>query len=84
MMRVDEKGHFYYTCEICGSETRFGPDLYQGRVLQLYGRAFCCNNCWEGNWDGWGPHAEPAILRILKEKNLPTPKRNEKGWLPRD
>lgn len=36
-MRVDEKGHFYYTCEICGSETRFGPDLYQGRVLQLYG-----------------------------------------------
>lgn len=36
-MRIDEKGHFYCTCEVCGSETRFGPDLYQGRVLQLYG-----------------------------------------------
>ena len=31
-MRIDEKGHFYCTCEVCGSETRFGPDLYQGRV----------------------------------------------------
>ncbi|ENJ8217220.1 hypothetical protein ACQ8E4_001395 [Escherichia coli] len=84
MMHIDKKGHIYCKCDICGKETRFGPDLYEGRVLQLYGQAFCCKICWDGNWDGWGPIAELAILHILKEKNLPIPERNEKGWLPRD
>ncbi|HHQ6573141.1 TPA: hypothetical protein ACSTLY_000283 [Serratia fonticola] len=83
-MGIDNKGYFYCKCDICGAEARFGPQIYQGRVLQLYGSAFCCDNCWESNWDGWSPHSEPKILAILKEKNLPIPERNENGYLPRD
>ncbi|WP_139816892.1 hypothetical protein [Escherichia coli] len=84
MMRIDEKGHVYRKCEICGKDIRFGPHLYEAHRLELYGNVFCCHDCWENNWDGWSPNAEPTILRILKEKNLQIPERNKKGWLPRD
>lgn len=83
-MRYDEKdGQMYANCDICGTEVMFGKGAYQLRPLKLYG-VHCCETCWKGNWDGWGPYSESKILAILKEKNLPIPERNKKGWLPRE
>ncbi|CNF62744.1 Uncharacterised protein [Yersinia similis] len=83
-MRNNEKdGQTYSNCAICGKEVKYGQGAYDLRPLELYG-VHCCDACWDGNWDGWGPRWEHKILAILKEKNLPTPERNEKGWLPRN
>jgi len=71
-------------CELCGSEYQHGPEVYEGHKLELYGDIFCCDICWQGNWDGWGPDPEKLLLKILKEKELPVPERNAKGWLPRN
>lgn len=83
-MRIDENDHIYIPCSICGKDERYGPDLYKGHHLHLYGGVFCCDNCWKGNWDGWGPLHEHKLLKILESENLPIPDRNSKGWLPRD
>lgn len=77
------KEKFMSKCAVCGGSYQHGPHRYEGHKLDLYGNVFCCDSCWQGNWDGWGSVAEPKILAILKEKSLPTPNRNEKGWLPR-
>ena len=37
-----------------------------------------------GNWDGWNPSREEAILTTCKEKNILVPPRNDKGCVPRD
>lgn len=71
-------------CAICGFPFVRHPHIYEGHILHLYGDVICCNNCWEGNEDGWGPNREPRILEILKEKGLEPPPRNEMGWLPRN
>ena len=72
-----------FPCAVCGNPFQHGPHRYEGHKLELYGGVFCCDSCWKSNWDGWGPVAEPRILAILKEKGLPDPQRNKKGWLPR-
>lgn len=77
------KDRFMFSCDVYGRAYQHGPHRYEGHRLALYGNAFCCDSCWTGNWDGWGPREELKLLGILKEKNLPTPQRNEKGWLPR-
>ena len=71
-------------CPICGNSFQNGPQRYEDHRLHLYGDLYCCNTCWELNWDGWGPAREETVLRHLKEHNLPIPERNEKGWLPRN
>ena len=76
-------GKYMFECDVCGSEYQHGPGRYEGHVLGLYGGVACCDTCWQGNWDGWNPHDEKRILEICKERNVPVPKRNSKGWLPR-
>jgi hypothetical protein len=71
-------------CPLCGNLFQDGPHRYEGHRLHLYGALYCCDTCWEGNWDGWNPAREEFLLKYLKEKGLPVPKRNEKGWLPRN
>ena len=78
------KEKFMFTCAVCGQSYQHGPHRYEGHQLKLYGGIFCCDSCWEGNWDGWGPIAEPAILAHLERLGLPAPTRNANGWLPRD
>jgi hypothetical protein len=75
---------FMFKCDVCGMSYQHGPHRYEGRRLQLYRDIFCCDSCWRGNWDGWAPHYEKALLAHLKQKGLPVPERNAKGWLPRD
>ena len=75
---------FMFKCDVCGKEYQHGPHTYEGHRLKLYGDIFCCDTCWEANWDGWSPIYEARLLKHLKQKGLPVPQRNEKGWLPRD
>jgi len=73
-----------FNCDVCDSPYQHGPHRYEGHLLKLYGDIFCCNTCWEANWDGWAPRYEATLLAHLKTKNLPVPKRNAKGLLPRE
>lgn len=83
-MRYDDKDRqMYSNCDICRKEVKYGKGAYGLRKIERYD-LHCCSNCYDGNHDGWGPHSEPRILAILKEKKLPIPERNEKGWLPRE
>jgi len=77
------KKKFMFSCDVCGKQYQHGPHRHEGHRLELYGGIFCCDSCWEGNWDGWAPHCEQVLLKHLKEKGIPEPKRNKKGWLPR-
>ena len=76
-------GKYMFECDVCEGDYQHGPGVYEGYVLGLYGGAACCKYCWEGNWDGWSPHHEPAILEICKQRDVPVPARNKDGWLPR-
>jgi hypothetical protein len=60
-----------------------GQGRYEGRFLSRY-QINVCDSCYSGNWDGWSPHFELKILKILEEKGISLPQRNEKGFLPRD
>jgi hypothetical protein len=70
-------------CEVCGSQFQYGAHVYDGKHVRAYGITVC-RRCYDANWDGWGPFAEPAVLRKASENGLPLPPRNAKGWLPRD
>lgn len=71
-------------CSICGNPYKYGPGIYEGHKLDAYAGVFCCESCWKFNWDGWSPHYESVLLDILKRNNLPVPKRNSNGLLPRN
>jgi len=76
---------FYCICAVCDSKFRFGPHKYKGRRLcsTTYGDVMVCLSCYQANHDEWGPCAEEKIMIHLKRQNLPEPKRNPNGWLPR-
>ncbi len=71
-------------CPLCCNTYQHGPHRYEGHKLSLYGDIFCCNLCWEGNWDGWGPDHENFLINHLEQMDLPIPERNEEGLLPRN
>ena len=75
---------FMFPCALCPNQFQHGPHRYEGHRLQLYGEAFVCDSCWQNNHDGWAPHLEPKLFKILLEGGLATPPRNNKGWLPRN
>jgi hypothetical protein len=70
-------------CDVCETSFQFGRHIYDGKFIPTY-QIQVCSGCYEANWDGWGPLAEPIILAHLEKKGLPVPRRNGKGWLPRD
>ena len=78
-----QKQKFIYNCDFCGSEFQFCPHIYNGKRIENY-QLTVCKGCWDGNWDSWGPMVEQQLIAHLKERGIPIPKRNEKGWLPRE
>ena len=78
-----KNGKFIYQCDLCGSEYQFGPHKYDGKYIRRY-ELNVCKSCYDGNWEGWGPHCEERLIAHLKQKNIPIPEKNAKGWLPRD
>jgi hypothetical protein len=69
-------------CDVCGAGFPFSHGQYRGHVITAYKMAVC-EPCYKGNWDGWGPNSEGAVLDHLKANGIPVPPRNAKGWLPR-
>ena len=70
-------------CDICGKTYYQGKGYYPLRKVEGYG-LFCCDICFDSNWDGWNPNHEAKILAHLKANGIEPPPRNEKGWLPRE
>jgi len=70
-------------CFMCGSQSRMGPHVYDGKHVRSYDISVC-KSCYEGNWDGWASHYEQRLLAHLKERGLPVPKRNDKDRLHRE
>jgi hypothetical protein len=73
-----------YKCDLCGRPYQQGPHKYEGHRLTSYGNLFVCDPCWQGNHDGWAPQFEQRLLTELKRQGLPEPRRNARGWLPRE
>ena len=80
---MSDPNQFYETCFLCGKKFEFGSHKYYGKKVPYY-EFMLCDAHYQGNWDGFAPHYEDKIIKHLKENNIPIPKRNEKGWLPRD
>lgn len=70
-------------CDICGAIHYQGMGVYPLRKVSGYG-LFCCDACYEGNWDGWNPRHEAKLLAHLKAQGIEPPPRNGNGWLPRE
>ncbi|WP_298775509.1 hypothetical protein [uncultured Shewanella sp.] len=74
---------FMYNCFLCHDSFQYGPELYDGKKISLYGGIMVCMDCYNANWDGWNRDHEKKLISHLNEKGLPIPERNEKGLLPR-
>ncbi|VAV82485.1 hypothetical protein MNBD_DELTA01-33 [hydrothermal vent metagenome] len=79
-----KKESIKFNCFTCPNEYEMGFGVYEGKCLPLYADIFVCLTCYNGNFDGWSnPAVVEKLINHLKEKSLPVPERNEKGWLPR-
>lgn len=69
-------------CDVCGRLKDYGHGRYDLKKVEGY-HMWVCPTCWEGNWDGWSPLHEEAILTHLKKVGMPVPPRLPNGLLPR-
>ena len=70
-------------CDLCGQSFQYGPHAYLGNRLPHYDMMLC-RACFAGNWDGFGDLNEAKFEAHLTARGIPLPKRNAKGWYPRD
>ena len=70
-------------CDICGGKFYQGMGYYPLRKVGGY-ELFCCQICYDGNWDGWNPRREPRLLARLKELGVEPPPRLANRLLPRE
>jgi hypothetical protein len=75
-----EDGKTYYDCFLCEQSFQFGPHVYDGRHVRLWGIQLC-NVCLMSNWDGVVLEGHPRLKQHLMSKGIPI-KFNAKGWLP--
>ena len=71
------------SCQMCGKEYRSARNINEGRYIPKYAIAVC-QLCYDCNALGWAPLYEQTLLAHLQLNNIPLPKRNEKGLLPRE
>ena len=74
---------FMFNCELCGASYQHGPHIYEGRKWHRY-NMMVCSTCNSSNWDGIAPMREGRFETVLRDKSLPLPARNDKGWYPGD
>lgn len=77
-MPDDKKTH---QCFTCGQMFQHEEHIY-GKYIARYDIEVCMS-CFNSNWDGWPGQRAKQIIKHLKEKGLPVPPMNAKGWLPR-
>jgi hypothetical protein len=73
---------FQQKCQICGSTFRFGPHIFEGRLIRSY-QLLVCRACWIDNWNGWSPEWDERLESHLAARGIPLPERNSKGCYPR-
>ncbi len=56
---------FKIKCFTCDNEFTFGPNIYDGKHINIYDIDIC-NNCYISNHDGWSPLHEEKILNHIK------------------
>ena len=64
-------------CEVDGF-SRTGTVHVQGYEFEV------CQSHWDGNDHGWDNHYEWVILDHLNAHKIKVPKKDKKGFLPRD
>ena len=60
-----------------------GPNRYGGYYIRRY-QIYVCLAEFQESWEGWAPEYEKRLIGHLKEEGLRMPKRNARGWLPRN
>lgn len=70
-------------CQMCGSEYRTGRHSNEGIYIPTYALAVC-QRCYDCNAEGWAPLYEQKLLTHLSKNHITIPKRNKKGFLPRE
>ena len=73
-----------FNCSLCENKFIHDEGCYEGHILKLYGNVFCCAECWAHNHDGWNPRYEEILMKIIKEKGISIPHRNDNGFLLRN
>lgn len=73
---------FTTSCQLCGSRFRFGPHVYNGKVVASY-KLTLCDACYAGNCDGYAPHYEARLEGHWSANGIPIPSRNANGLYPR-
>lgn len=56
---------FEFRCDVCGKLYQYGLYCYEGYRFDFYGGIFCCDFCWNGNWDGWVFQFESIFLEYI-------------------
>ena len=73
-----------FTCDVCGSKYEDRPHYHPTHRLHLYGNISCCDSCWNSNGDGWSHQYDAILIGHLDRQGISHPKRNTRGFLPRD
>lgn len=74
-----EDGKVFYDCFLCDRPFQFGPSVYAGRHIPIWGVSLC-DRCLRTNGDGVVIEGHPKLAQHLKDKRIPIV-RNAKGWV---
>ena len=78
MIRKGDK--LYCKCVVCDQDFRFGPGVYDGRVVKSWQGAIC-DICDRSNYDGVVPSTHPNLMEHLRSIGI-EPELNASGWIP--
>jgi hypothetical protein len=78
-MNSEHPGAVTYDCFLCGRPFKYGPNVYDGRVIPQW-EITVCRTCYNSNRDGLVPQSHPRLIRHLEARGTPI-KLNEKGWI---
>jgi hypothetical protein len=73
---------FLQECFLCGGSFQFAKNVYDGAWIDSY-QIYLCKPCFESNHDGFVGEESIKIKQHMRDKGIPIPANNEKGWLPR-
>jgi hypothetical protein len=68
-----------YECILCHRPFQFGPHVYDGRHIAVWGVEIC-SRCIAANWDGIMLDRHPDLVERLNAKGVQVTL-NQKGWL---
>ena len=67
-----------FRCLICDQPFKFGPGVYEGRVVIGWKREMICRHCENSNMEGIVP--SPPVQERFRKKGIET-QLNASGWI---